>query len=120
MEASFPLKYQIACIMLTALFVLFFSISREPRQWRRLYQSRFSKERDFSVNKNKVIDEDLKKYGIVIAMIILMADVACFVIGVTHKDRMRVKDLTPDDWYMINEQNKIKSTAPTQGRSGIN
>jgi len=120
MDASFPLQYQIACIVLTALFVWTFSIAREPRQWRRLYQSMFSKGEEFSVNKNKVIDESLKKYGIVIAMIILVADVACFVTGVTHKSRMHAKEMTPEDWYRINEQNKIQSTTPTQGRSGIN
>lgn len=120
MDESFPLKYQIACIVLTALFVWSFSIAREPRQWRRLYQSMFSKGEEFSVNKNKVIDESMKKYGIVVAMIILVADVACFVTGVTHKDRMRAKQMSPEDWYRINEQNKIQSAAPTQGRSGIN
>lgn len=120
MDESFPLQYQIACIVLTALFVLSFSIAREPRQWRRLYQATFSKGEEFSVNKNKVIDESLKKYVIVIAMIILVADVACFVTGVTHKSRMHAKEMTPEDWYRINEQNKIQSTTPTQGRSGIN
>jgi flagellar biosynthesis protein FlhB len=120
MDESFPLKYQFACIVLTALFVWSFSIAREPRQWRRLYQSTFSKGEEFSVNKNKVIDESLKKYGIVIAMIILVADVACFVTGVTYKSRMHAKEMTPEDWYRINEQNKIQSTAPTQSRSGIN
>ncbi len=119
MDEGFPLKYQIACIVLTALFVWSFSVAREPRQWRRLFQSMFSKGEQFSVNKNKVIDESLKKYGITIAMIILVADVACFVTGVTHKDRMRAKQMSAEDWYRLQEQSKIQSTAPTTGRAGL-
>jgi flagellar biosynthesis protein FlhB len=120
MDERYPLKYQIACIVLTALFAWCFSIGREPRQWRRLFQSMFSKSEQFSVNKNKVIDESLKKWGILIAMIILVADVACFVTMVTHKDRQHAKDMTADDWYHLNEQNKIQGSAPANtGRAGL-
>jgi hypothetical protein len=120
MDERFPLHYQIACIVLTALFVWAFSIAREPRQWRRLFQSVFSKGEQFSVNKNKVIDETLKRYGIIVAMIILVADVGCFVAMVTYKERMHAKQMSAEDWYRLNEQNKIQSASPAQGRAGIN
>lgn len=120
MDEHFPLQYQIACIVLTALFVWSFSIAREPRQWRRLFQSTFSKAEQFSVNKNKVIDESLKKWGILIAMSILVADVACFVAGITYRDRMQAKRMSADDWYHLNEQNKIQGGTPREtSRAGI-
>ncbi len=52
-------------------------------------------------------------------MVILVADVACFVTGVTHKDRMRAKQMSAEDWYRLQEQSKIQSTAPTTGRAGL-
>ena len=109
---DFPLKYQIACIVLTALFVWSFSVAREPRGWRRLFQSFFSKSGDFSVNKNKMIDESLKKYGIVIAMIILVADVSCFVWGVTHKFRKSAQQMTREEYDRLNEINRVRASAP--------
>lgn len=112
MDDRFPLFYQISCIVLTALFVWSFSIAREPRQWRRLFQSTFSKSTQFSVNKNKVIDESLKKWGILIAMIILVVDVTCFVAGVTYRDRMQAKRMSNDDWFHVDEQKKIQGGAP--------
>ncbi len=104
-----PIQYQIACVILTALFIWSFSIAREPRGWRRLFQSMFSKSETFSVNKNKVIDEALKRYGIVIAMIILVVDVSCFVIGVTQQFRDKMRDLTPEQRESMNEINKVKN-----------
>jgi flagellar biosynthesis protein FlhB len=104
-----PIQYQIACVILTALFIWSFSIAREPRGWRRLFQSMFSKSESFSVNKNKVIDEALKKYGIIIAMIILVADVSCFVLGVTHPFREKARHLSPEQRESMNEINKIQS-----------
>lgn len=109
---TFPLEYQIACIVLTALFVWSFSVAREPRGWRRLFQSFFSKSGDFSVNKNKVIDENLKKYGIIIAMIILVADVSCFVWGVTYRYRTSAKQMTKDERDRLNEINRVRASAP--------
>ena len=93
----YPLKYQITLVILSALFVWAFVIAREPRQWRRLYQSIFSKGEQFSVNKNKVIDETLKSYGIIVAMIILVADVACFVTMMTHQERTRAEQRLAHD-----------------------
>ncbi len=119
MDERYPLPYQIACIVLTALFVWAFSVAREPRQWRRLYQSIFSKGDEFSVNKNKVIDESLKNYGITIAMIILVADVSCFVAMVTYQERMRAKQLSVEDWNRLQEQSKIQGSSSTSGRAGI-
>ncbi|MBX7207867.1 MAG: hypothetical protein K1X78_06140 [Verrucomicrobiaceae bacterium] len=109
---DFPLEYQIACIVLTALFVWSFSVAREPRGWRRLFQSFFSKSGEFSVNKNKVIDENLKKYGIVVAMIILVADVTCFVWGVTSKHRKAAQQMTRDEREQLNEINRVRRAAP--------
>lgn len=111
-----PLKYQIACVVLTALFVWSFSIAREPRGWRRLFQSMFSKSETFSVNKNKVIDESLKKYGIVVAMVILVADVSCFVVGVTDRFRERARQLSPQQKERIEEINKIQGNNPESAR----
>jgi flagellar biosynthesis protein FlhB len=104
-----PIQYQIACVILTALFIWSFSIAREPRGWRRLFQSMFSKSETFSVNKNKVIDEALKRYGIVIAMIILVVDVSCFVFGVTAPFREKMRSLSPEQRENMNEINKVKS-----------
>ena len=111
-----PIQYQIACVILTALFIWSFSIAREPRGWRRLFQSIFSKSEKFSVNKNKVIDEALKKYGIVIAMIILVADVSCFVMGVTHPFRERAKALSKQERDSMSEINKIQGNNPEAAR----
>ncbi|MDB6120409.1 MAG: hypothetical protein JWO08_4190, partial [Verrucomicrobiaceae bacterium] len=46
------------------------------------------------MNKNKVIDENLKTYGIIIAMVLLVADVSLFVWGMTYTDRMRAAHQT--------------------------
>lgn len=108
-----PLKYQIACVILTALFIWSFSIAREPRGWRRLFQSMFSKSETFSVNKNKVIDEALKRYGIVVAMVILVADVSCFVIGVTQQFRDKMRSLSPEQRESMNEINKYQNAKPS-------
>lgn len=111
-----PIQYQIACVILTALFIWSFSVAREPRGWRRLFQSMFSKSETFSVNKNKVIDESLKKYGILIAMAILVADVTCFVMGVTHPFRERAKLQSRQQKESIQEINKIQGSAPEAAR----
>jgi hypothetical protein len=107
------LSYQIICIVLTALFFFSFSIAREPRGWRRLFQSSFSSGADFSVNKNKVIDETLKKYGITIAMVILVADVGLFVWGLTEQNRRARESLSPEQASRLNEFN-----ARVGGQSG--
>ena len=108
-----PLQYQIACVILTALFIWSFSIAREPRGWRRLFQSMFSKSESFSVNKNKVIDEALKRYGIVIAMCILVVDVSCFVLGVTYPFREKLRALSPEQRENMNEINKFQNSKPS-------
>ncbi len=107
-----PLSSQIACIILTALFFFAFSVAREPRGWRRLFQSLFSKSGDFSVNKNKIIDESLKKYGILVAMVLLVADVGLFVWGVTYSDRMKAAMQTPE------ERDKLTEIRKNIGASG--
>ncbi len=110
-----PLPYQIACIVLTALFFFSFSVAREPRGWRRLFQSMFATSADFSVNKNKVIDESLKKYGIVVAMIILVADVSLFVWGVTARSRNALDNMSAADRMRLMDVQKIQGS---QGSSG--
>jgi len=76
-----PLACQIAIIVLTVLFLWTFSIARDPRSWRRLYQAKFAKSGEFSVNKNKRIDEWIKRYGIGISMMVLVCDVALIVVS---------------------------------------
>ncbi len=110
-----PLPYQIACIVLTALFFFAFSVAREPRGWRRLFQSMFATSADFSVNKNKVIDENLKRYGIVVAMAILVLDVGLFVWGVTARNRKSLQNMTQEQIMRLNEIQKISGS---QGSSG--
>lgn len=116
MDEPFPLQYRIICIVLTALFVWSFSVAREPRQWRRLFQAKFSKGRDVSVNRNKVIDECLKKYGIIVAMIILVADVGFFIWGATHRDRMNAEAMSPEERFRLSEQAKIQGQNPAVSR----
>lgn len=111
-----PIQYQIACVILTALFIWSFSVAREPRGWRRLFQSMFSKSESFSVNKNKVIDESLKKYGIIIAMVILVADVSCFVMGVTYPHRERARQQSRQEKENAQEISKIQGSNPESAR----
>jgi hypothetical protein len=107
----FPLSYQIVCAVLTALFLWSFSIGRDPRGWRRLYQAKFSRKEDFSVNKNKRLDEIIKKYGITIAMIILMADAGIFVLGVTYRYRNTKTPMTADERRRAEETQRILEKA---------
>lgn len=83
----FPLPFQILCIVFTALFVWIFCIARNPRGWRRLYQSKFCNPEDHSVNRNKWLDERIRKYGTYAAMVVLVLDVTCVVWGVTNRYR---------------------------------
>lgn len=112
MDDRFPVPFQIGCVILTALFVLAFSISREPRSWRRLFQTRLSKNPDISVNRNKFLDEQLKKYSMTIAMIFLVADVSCFVIGVTSPLRHRIEQMTPEERNRVEEMRRIQGNRP--------
>lgn len=102
-----PLSIQIACIILTALFILTFGISREPRGWRRFFQSVFAKNTEFSVNRNKAIDESLKRNGIYIAMILLVLDVGLFVWGVTEPARMKQGKMTSEERAKLQELKRI-------------
>jgi hypothetical protein len=109
---NFPLSYQIACAILAALFLLTFSIGRDPRGWRRLYQSRFTRKEDFSVNRNKKIDENVKKYGISVSMIFLVAAVSFFVLGVTYRQRHTRPSMTPQDKFRQQDTERILENAP--------
>lgn len=108
----FPLKYQVACIVLTALFLFAFSVTRDPRGWRRLYQTKFGSNDTISVNKNKKIDESIKAYGIYVAMIFLLADVSCFIVGVTHRYRNSDRQLTKEEQFRIMDVQRMKSGGP--------
>ncbi len=105
---NFPLHYQIGCIILTGLFVLAFSITRDPRSWRRLYQTRIAKRDDFSVNKNKSIDEFIKKWGILVAMFFLVLAAAVFVIGITRSPRSKSHITTTDEQLHALDFKKVK------------
>lgn len=108
MEDGFPLRYQIACLILSALFIWSFSVSRDPRGWRRLYQSLFAKPDDISVNKNKGIDERLRKWSLIIAMLLLVVDVACFIAGITAPSRHGRQEMTRDQWNQVEELRKLQ------------
>jgi hypothetical protein len=111
MEQKLPLSYQITCLILTALFLWAFSIAREPRAWRRLYQSQFASGEDFSVNKNKRLDENIRKHGIRIAMIILVIDVTLFVVGITAPTRKQLEQITPEERNLRLEMQRIQDNA---------
>lgn len=114
-EVTIPLPIQIVCIVLTGLFLFAFSIAREPRGWRRLFQSVFGNSANFSVNKNKVIDESLKRYGIVIAMVFLVADVGLFVWGLTAHTRQLQKEMTQEEAIQLDEIQKINGNRGADG-----
>lgn len=117
---NFPLPYQIACIVLTAFFLWTFSIARDPRGWRRLYQAKFVKSSDFSVNKNKRIDEMMKSWGIMIAMIFLVADVSCFVLGVTYRYRHNPRQFTRDEALRAEDIGRVNSGGgPASSRRAV-
>lgn len=77
----------------------------------------FSKTDNFSVNKNKIIDENLKKYGIFVAMLILIADVTCFVIGITAEQRKKLDGMNDDQRARLEELNRIRGANPGSSRS---
>jgi flagellar biosynthesis protein FlhB len=117
MDDRFPFPYQIACVVLTGLFVLAFSISREPRSWRRLFQTRIAKSATISVNRNKYLDETLKKYSMIVAMTLLVADVACFVVGVTSPLRQRQEQMTPEERNRVEEMQRLQGNRPASSQS---
>lgn len=84
---NFPLVYQIISVIFTALVVWTFAIGRDPRAWRRLYQAKFSRSAEFSINRNKRIDEMIKKYCPTIAVLFIIIAAWSFVMGVTYKMR---------------------------------
>jgi len=114
-EFTIPLPIQVVCIVLTGLFLFAFSVAREPRGWRRLFQSMFGSSATFSVNKNKVIDESLKRYGIVVAMVFLVADVSLFVWGLTAHTRQLQSEMTQEETIQLNEIQKINGNRGADG-----
>ena len=116
MDERLPLPFQIACLILTALFVCAFNLSREPRSWRRLYQSTFSSADRISVNKNKSIDAKLKKWGIRIAMLILVIDVAVFLFGITAPARKRASEMSAEERNSIEEFRRLEGKDSSDSR----
>ena len=51
-------------------------------------------------------------HALIIAMVILVADVSCFVWGVTHRYRETMQQMTKEEMDRLNELNKIKQSAP--------
>ena len=50
-------------------------------------------------------------WGILVAMVILVADVSFFVIGLTQKSRDQLRNLTTEERERVLEINKVKSNA---------
>lgn len=111
---NFPLGNQIAFVILTAIFVWLFSIVRDPRGWRRLYQVKFSKGEEFSVNKNKRMDETIKAYGYYVAMTFLVAAAWVFVAGVTHRVRHSQRPMTQEDKNLYEDTERIVDRVPKE------
>ena len=114
---NFPLSYQIACAILFAIFLWTFSIARDPRGWRRLYQARFTRKEDFSVNRNKWLDENIKKYGISIAMFFLVAAVSIFVLGVTYRHRHALVPDSTEDRARADDSHRILHNAAKEAKA---
>jgi hypothetical protein len=108
----FPLHFQILCIVLTALFIWIFCIARNPRGWRRLYQAKFCNPEDHSVNRNKRLDELIRKYGIMAAMLVLVADVGFVIWGVTNRYRHdSQRPMTKEEQFRAAEAQRIQGGA---------
>ena len=113
LAAGIPLASQITIIVLTTLFLWTFSIARDPRSWRRLYQAKFAKDDKFSVNKNKRIDEWLKKYGIGISMFVLVCDVTLIVFSLlAPRMNAPVDNGSMQDEFRKQDVERWKSSAP--------
>lgn len=111
---NFPLAYQIAFVILAAVFVWIFSIVRNPRGWRRLYQVRFARGTEFSVNRNKRLDEMIKAYGYYVAMTFLVAAVWVFVAGVTYRVRHFQKPMSQEDKNLYQDTERIVDRVPKE------
>lgn len=111
-----PLVFQISWIVLVALILWAFAIAHRPRQWRRFYQSIFGSADEFSVNRNKVLDESVRRYAVLAAMGVVVVFVVSFVLGLTYQER-HAPSLTPEDEDRIIEQQRLGQGGA--GRSGI-
>ena len=111
MEERFPIPYQIACFILTTLFVWLFIVSRDPRTWRKMFQSLFQSSEAASSRRSKSIDSRLRKICLRLSMLFLVADVACFVLGVTAASRKRAEEMTPEERFGVEELQRIQSSS---------
>jgi hypothetical protein len=108
---NFPLAYQISFVLFMAFFVWAFSIARDPRGWRRLYQAKFERDQEFSVNRNKRLDEVIKKRCIPIAMIFLTAAVGVFILGITHRYRNTPRSTAKEDRFLKEDTQRVLENA---------
>ncbi len=84
-------------------------VAWEPRPWRQIWQSRFGGAGEASSRRRKSMDRKLKRRGILMAMILLMADVTCYVIGITSPMRQKTSMLSVEEKYRIEEFKRIKA-----------
>ena len=86
-------------------------VARDPRGWRRLYQAKFEREQEFSVNRNKRLDEEIKKRCIPVAMVFLTAAVGAFILGITHRYRNTPESDPPEDRFRKEDAQRVLPTA---------
>ena len=78
---------------------------------RMLHPSQIIAQQFPTINKNKRLDEIIKKYGITIAMVILMADAGIFVLGVTYRYRHTQTPMTADEKQRALETQRFLESA---------
>jgi hypothetical protein len=66
------------------------------------------------VNRNKRVDEQIKKHGIGVSMIFLTAAVTIFLLGITHRYRHThtQSPMSPEDKFRALETQRILEKAP--------
>ena len=84
-----------------------------------MFQAYFLKSGEVSVNRNKVIDESLKTYGIVVAMALLVADVSLFVWGITYSSRQKAAMQTPEEIDKLSEFRKTMGSGADGARRSM-
>lgn len=105
---NFPFAYQAVALVCFALFLLFFSVARDPRSWRRLYQAFFSRKEEFSVNRNKRFDELIKKYSIWVSMLFLVICATSLILGATHKRRLEAREISREEKILRDDVRRVQ------------
>ena len=104
----------IACIVLSALFLLALGIAKEPRSWRRLYQHFFRPNEVPSVNRNKAMDELISIKAGTIAVIILVVDVLVLLGGAGYAAYERYSTYELDDPAKLQEVKRLSGQRQLQ------